>query len=248
MLDRGLDQAAGLRRLMQPAPVRLWPLAVLPGTAARWIAWLALGLRELGRNPVVVDAARGQAATAFGLLPRGDLIDLLEGRAPFDRVAQRSREGIHVLRGDQGIEAFAGSGEPAERLLSAFGSLSHGFSDLIVAMPGPEIACLAAPAEHVPVITVDLSSRGVVGSYALMKQLAGDFGYRRFACVATGASGEEEARSGFARVGSAVRQFLGADALWAGWLPPAADPRSAAEAGRAVHALLQMDAGPALAA
>lgn len=248
MLDRGLDQAAGLRRMMQPAPVRLWPLAVLPGTAARWIAWLTRGLGELGRTPVVVDAARGQAATAFGLVPRGDLLDLLEGRAPFDSVAQRSRDGIHVLRGDQGIEAFAGSGEPASRLLEAFGSLSHGFSDLLVAMPGPEMACLAAPADHVPVTTVDLSARGVMGSYALMKQLAAGFGYRRFACIATGAASEDEARAGFGRVSGAAHQFLDAEALWAGWLPPAGDARCAAEAARTAQVLLHLDTGAALAA
>ncbi len=248
MLDRGLDQAAGLRRLVQPAPVRLWPLAVLPATAARWIPWLAAGLNELGRRPVVVDAARGQVAAGFGMLPRGDLLELLEGRADFDRVAQRSREGIHVLRGDHGIEAFAGSGEPADRLLAAFGSLSHGFTDLLLAMPGPEIACVAAPAAHVPVLTVDVSGRGVMGSYALIKQLAGEFSYRRFACIVTGAASEDEARAGLVRVQGAAQQFLRAQACWAGWMPPAGDERSAAEAGRAVQALLQLDTPAALAA
>lgn len=250
MLDHGFDQAAGLRRLVQPRPVRLWPLALLPGASARWIPWLAQGLCELGRNPVVVDATCGQAATAFGFgaPARGDLLDLLEGRAGFDGVARRSRKGVHVLRGDKGIEAFAGSGAPAERLLAAFGALSHGFTDLLVAMPGPEIACIAAPAAHVPVLTIELSGRGVMDGYALVKRLASEFRYRRFACVVTGAQSEEQARAGFGRVHGAARQFLGAEASWAGWLPPPTDERGAAEASRTADALLHLDTPAALAA
>src|SRR5690606_36476573 len=154
----------------------------------------------------------------------------------FDRVAQRSRDGVHVLRGDHGIEAFAGSGEPADRLLAAFGALSHGFTDLLLAKPGPEIACVAAPAAHVPVLTVDVAGRGVMGSYALIKQLAGEFSYRRFACIVTGAASEDEARAGLGRVDGAARQILGAEASWAGWMPPAADGRGA-EASRAAQVL-----------
>ena len=164
MLDQGLDQAAGLRGWLPAQPsLALRALALLPQQSALWVAQLAQGLREIGRQPVVVDAARGAVTGAFGLRPRGDLIDLLEGRARFDAVAQESRESIHVLRADRGIEAFVASGAPARDLLAGFAALSHGFDDLLLAMPGAELACLADPADSVPLMAIEADARGVVG-------------------------------------------------------------------------------------
>lgn len=240
MLDQGRDQAAGLRSLMGPRAVHLLPLAVVPLQSAHWIAQLTHGLRELGRQPVVLDAAGGHAALAFGLRPKGDLLDLLEGREPFDMVAHSTRDGIHVLRGDLGIEAFVGSGGSTGKLLTAFGGLSHGFDELLLAMRGTEIASVATPDEHVPIVAVDAGQSGVVRSYSLVKQLAGDFGYRRFACIGIGAGGEQPARDAFDRVAAAARQFLCADMGWAGWLGAGGDSPGLHAAARTAHALLRM--------
>lgn len=240
MLDRGRDQAAGLRRMMGQAAIHLLPLAVVPLQPSLWIAQVTQGLRELGRQPVVVDASRGHASRAFGLKPRGDLLDLLEGREQFDMVAHRTRDGIHVLRADLGMEAFVGSGAATQQLLAAFGNLSHGFDELVLAMPGAELASIAAPAAHVPVVPIDIGGRGLLGSYSVVKQLAEEFGYRRVACVVSGAADAQQARAGFDRLAEAARQFLGADALWGGWLAPAGDPRARDEAARTAHALLRL--------
>lgn len=208
MLERGLDQAAGLRRLMPEAEAGLLAFPLAADQPARWIAQLAHALRALGRKPVVVDASRGTLAGAFGLKPRHDLIDLMEGRQTFDQVAQCTADGIHVLRADRGVEAFVASGAPAGQLLGGFARLSHGFDEVLLAMPAPELACLAEPGARVPVVRLDAAaSRGAVDSYALVKELAEGFGYRRFACAVDGAQDDAQAADAHARLADTAHRF-----------------------------------------
>ncbi|WP_460890939.1 MinD/ParA family ATP-binding protein, partial [Ramlibacter alkalitolerans] len=189
MLEHGQDQAAGLRALLAPPPLALLAFPLARAQPPHWVARLAHALCALGRKPVVLDGVRGTLAGCFGLRPRRDLLDLLEGRAGFDAVAQATASGIHVLRAERGVEAFAASGAPAQRLLSAFAGLSHGFDDLLLALPPAELACLAGPPHSVPVIGLAPTAVGLVQAYEAIKGLAEGFGYRRFACVGTGEGG-----------------------------------------------------------
>lgn len=246
MLENGNDQAAGLRRLMASAPLALlaFPLGPGPGT---WIAQLAHALRALGRKPVVLDASRGTVAAAFGLKLRHELLDLLQGERDFDGVAQSTADGVYVLRGDKGLDAFVASGAPAQQLLGGFARLAQGFDELLLAMPPGEIACLAAPGRSVPVVGLEASPAGRVDSYALVKHMATGFGYRRYACVVRGAHDADHARAEHARLAQAARDFLGADVQLAGWLPAGATGRREALA-RTADTLLRTAALPLAAA
>ncbi|HZY19137.1 MAG TPA: hypothetical protein VFE82_11705 [Ramlibacter sp.] len=243
MLDQGLsDQASGLRRLVAAAPMALlaFPLDGGPGA---WIAQLAHTLRALGRKPVVLDATRGAVAAAFGLKLRHELLDLLQGERDFDGVAQPTADGVYVLRGERGIEAFVASGAPADQLLGGFSRLSQGFDELLLAMPAGELACLAAPGRSVPVLGLEASATGRVDSYALVKHMATGFGYRRFACVVRGAEDAAHAEAEHARLAEAARRFLGAEITLAGWLPAGPEGRTGALA-RTAENLLRTAAMP----
>jgi MinD-like ATPase involved in chromosome partitioning or flagellar assembly len=243
VLDHGQDQAAGLRRLVAAAPLALlaFPLDGGPGA---WIAQLAHALRGLGRKPVVLDAGRGTVAAAFGLKLRHELLDLLQGGRDFNSVAQSTADGVYVLRGDRGIDAFVASGAPAQQLLGGFARLAQRFDDLLLAMPAGELACLAAPGRTVPVIGLDATSAGRVDSYALVKHMATGFGYRRYACVVRNAHDADHAKSEHARLAHAAREFLGADVQLAGWLPAAGDGGRQAALARTADTLLQTAALP----
>jgi MinD-like ATPase involved in chromosome partitioning or flagellar assembly len=191
----------------------------------------------MGRKPVVLDAGRGAVAFALGLRPRHDLLDLLQREKDFDSVAASTEDGVWVLRGDRGLDAFAASGAPARDLLAGFARLSHGFDDLLLAMPAAELASLAAPGRTTPVVGLEPTPAGRIGSYALVKQLATGFGYRRFACVVRGAESADAARTEHARLAAAASKFLGAEVSLAGWLPPAGPARGDALA-RTAHALI----------
>jgi MinD-like ATPase involved in chromosome partitioning or flagellar assembly len=240
VLEQGLDQAEGLRQMMMTPRASLGLLAfpLAPNEDEHWIAQLAHALRALGRRPLVLDAARGSLASAFGLRPRHELIDLLEGRQDFDAVAQATRDGVYVLRADRGVEAFVAGGAPAMRLLGSFANLSHGFDELLLAMPAAELACLAGCEDSVPVVGLDPSPYGTMRSYALIKKLAEGFGYRRFTCVIHNVRDESPAHREYTRLAAAARRFLRADVALAGWLPPSARTCPAALA-RVARVLLE---------
>jgi len=229
MLDAGLDQAAGLRRLLAPRALRVHAFALARHQPAHWIAWLAIALAGLGRKPVVLDGAGGALTRCFGLRLRHELADLLQGRERFEHAAGCA-SGVHVLRAERGLEAFAASGQPAQQLLQAFAGLPEAFDDLLLALPPAELACFAAPGHTVPVLAAVAGRTGAVDSYAMAKQLAEGFGYRRFACVVLGAAGEAQARAEHARLAQAAQRFLQAEVAWAGWLPASGlgAPRAAA--------------------
>lgn len=225
MLDHGADQAAGLRALRTAqGAMHLMAFPVDSGADAGWIADLARALRALGARPVVVDASRGRVVNAFGLRPRYELMDLLEGARDFEAVAASTPDGVYVLRADRGLEAFAASGAPAQRLFSGFAGLSHGFDALLLAMPAQELACLADPAEVVPVIEVPSDDDGMARAYAQVKDLVRRFGYSRFAAAVRtprggrAGQGAVAARGAYARLATVARRFLGADILFAGRL------------------------------
>jgi hypothetical protein len=242
VLDAGSDQAAGLRRLMQAAPLALLAFP-LDGGPGGWIAQLAHALRALGRKPVVLDAGRGAVATALGLRLRHDLLDLLQGERDFEGVAGETADGVWVLRAERGVDAFVASGAPARQLLGGFARLSHGFDELLLAMPASELACLAAPGRTVPVVGLDPTPAGRVDSYALVKHMVTGFGYRRFACVVRRVPDAAAARAEHERLAAAARSFLGAEITLAGWLPADAAGSDPALA-RTAHTLLATAATP----
>lgn len=243
MLDCGLDQAAGLRGMMAPPPLGVLAFPMASAGRDGWIAQLAHALRGAGARPLVLDAGRGAVASRFGLRLRHELIDLLEGGHDFEAVAQATHDGVYVLRGDRGVEAFVASGAPAGRLLGAFGRLSHGFDSLLLAMPARELACLAGPGGSVPVVGLDGGPGGLVRAYALVKQLAQEFGYRRFSCVLHGACEHAAVQREFGRLAAAAERFLRVEVALAGWLPPPGHPDRTAPLHLA-QALLQGVAHP----
>ncbi|TFZ08364.1 MinD/ParA family ATP-binding protein [Ramlibacter humi] len=244
MLEGG-DQAAGLRRAGRIAPLQLLAFPLGEGPAG-WVAQLARALRSLGRRPVVLDAARGAVAGALGLKPtRHDLLHLLRGEREFDAVAQPTADGIYVLRGDRGLEAFAASGSAAAPLLDAFSRVSPKFDELLLAMPAAELACIASPARTVPVLVLDTSGASRMQAYAQAKQLHGH-GFRRFACVVRGAEDNADAQRAHAGLAAAAAAFLGADVAMAGWLPRAPQAPQAALA-RTADTLLRTAAQPVAA-
>ncbi len=243
MLDGGLDQAAGLRKGPRAPALNVMAIPATGDGSEAWVAHLAHLLRAMGSRPVVVDASRGAVvARSFGLNLRHELLDLLDGSAGFEAVAQATRDGVYVLRAERGIEAFVASGAPASELFTGFGRLSHGFDAVLLVMQPAELACLAAPANAVPVIALQGGDKGLVDSYGTMKQLSAGFGYNRFAVVTCGAGEAGEAEDAHTRLAMAARTFLNAEVSLAGALPvPGAmshEPRASARMAGLARTLL----------
>ena len=231
MFEPGFDQASGLRRMVAPSSagelgLMAFPLAL--GMPAQWIARLAHALRALGARPVVIDAGHNVAgeaglSQALGLDLQFDLLDYLHGAASFDAVAGVTPDGVHVLRAEQGLEAFVASGAPARQLYAALAQMTHGFDVAILAMPAGELACMADPLCAVPVLPLEPGEEGLVRTYTALKQLAEGFGYSRFALVGCDAEGAAQPHPGYQRdhhrIAGIARTYLNAEVSLAGALP-----------------------------
>jgi hypothetical protein len=221
VLDQGLDQAAGLRRLMRNSTLDVVAFPVdreLRGSGA-WVARVAHSMRALGRRPVVLDGTTGEVSRALGTSSRKDLIDLLRGQDGFEEVAQSTPDGVYVLRAERGIDAFVASGAPARNLFDGFARLSHDFDTLLLVMPTAELACLADPRESVPVVAFEAGAADIASTYLVVKYLCTSFGYARFSLVVHGAEGHGHAVQEHARFSQAAKAFLNADVSLAGWTP-----------------------------
>jgi flagellar biosynthesis protein FlhG len=95
------DQAAGLRRLLGQAGFQV--ITVMSGqqgagkTAAT--ANLAVALARSGRDVLIIDQdqhGRG-AAAALGLVPRFDLLDVIEGRCALEALILNGPDNVQVL-------------------------------------------------------------------------------------------------------------------------------------------------------
>lgn len=223
MFEPGFDQASGLRRMVAPPPATELGLMAFPlalGMPPHWIARLAHALRALGARPVVIDAGRGAGLSqALGLDLQYDLLDYLHGAASFDAVAGVTPDGVHVLRAEQGIEAFVASGAPARQLFGALAQMTHGFDVALLAMPADELACMADPLCAVPVLPLEHGEEGLVRTYTALKQLAEGFGYSRFALVGCDGEGTMHTARDHHRIADIARTYLNAEVSLAGELP-----------------------------
>jgi flagellar biosynthesis protein FlhG len=218
MLDRGCDQAEGLRRLMAPQTFNLMALPVSAATDDGWIPLLAHALRMLGARPIVLDGSRGRLARAFGVQPRYELLDLLEGSRSFDAVAHSTPDGVYLIRADRGLDAFVATGADCSALARGFARMPQAFDVFLLALPAGELASLAAPSNTVPVIALDGSDAGLARGYQVIKELSSRFGYRRFATVVREERGAVRARSIHARLMTVARGFLDVEVAFAGGL------------------------------
>ena len=129
-MARGRDQAAGLRRLFAPPQPRWLPVMLAtdePG-AGGWVATLARQFAGQGSRTLIVDAARAQVASAFGLRARYDLVHAFDGDCtpreacipaaadirilPAARALSYGRRGADaVARFEAGVRALAGAAD-----------------------------------------------------------------------------------------------------------------------------------------
>lgn len=250
MLDQGLDQAAGLRRLMRSATLDVisFPVDREARGSGSWVARLAHSMRSMGRRPVVLDGGAGEVTRALGISSRKDLLDLLNGQDGFDGVAESTPDGVYVLRAEKGIDAFVASGAPAKDLFDGFARLSHDFDALLLVMPTAELACLADPRESVPVVSFEAGAADIASTYLVVKHLCTTFGYTRFSLVVHGADGHGHAVQEHTRFAQAAKDFLHVDVAFAGWTPvstgEAKNPMGAMAMRRIAGALLKSASSP----
>jgi flagellar biosynthesis protein FlhG len=191
MSEAATDQAAGLRHMVNPSPVRV--IAVTGGKGGvgktNVSVNLAVAMAELGRRVLLLDADLGLANVdvVLGLHPPYDLSHVVRGERDLQEIIMRGPAGVQIVPGASGLPRMAAL-SPAEHagLIRAFSDLGPDLDTLIVdtAAGISDTVISFARASHEVIVVVCDEPASITDAYAMIKLLNRDYGHARFRVLA----------------------------------------------------------------
>lgn len=190
MSDIIVDQASGLRRMVQPRPVRV--IAVTGGKGGvgktNVAINLAVAMAEMGQRVMILDADLGLANidVALGLHSEYDLSHVVSGERTLAEIVLTGPAGVRVMPASSGVQQMAEL-SPAEHagLINAFSDISDvdvlvidtaaGISDTVVSF--------SRAAQELIVVVCD-EPASITDAYALIKLLNREYGVSHFRVLA----------------------------------------------------------------
>lgn len=186
-----MDQAAGLRRMASPRPVKV--IAVTSGKGgvgkSSVSVNLAAALARTGDRVMLMDADLGLANVdvLLGITPRYNLAHVIDGEVTLEEILVQGPEGMLIVPASSGTKRMAELG-PAENagLIRSFSELGHDIDYLIIdtaAGIADSVISFSRAARDVLVVAQDEPS-SITDAYALIKVLNRDYQVRRMHVVA----------------------------------------------------------------
>lgn len=224
--ERPADQAEGLRRMAQPATVRV--IAVTSGKGGvgktNVSVNLAIALASLGREVMLLDADLGLANVdvLLGLSPTYNLAHVLAGRCSLEEVILTGPGGIRIVPAASGIRQMATlSAAELAGLIQAFSALTGRLDVLVVdtaAGLSESVISFTRASQEVIVVVCD-EPASLTDAYALIKVLSRDYGLPRFRILANMARSEAHGRDLFERLWRVCERFLDVTLDYLGAVP-----------------------------
>jgi flagellar biosynthesis protein FlhG len=215
MSETAKDQAAGLRRMNRPQPVRVLAVASGKGGVGKTNVSvnLAVSLAQMGRKVLVFDADLGLANVdvMLGLQPKYNLSHVLSGERTLEEILVEGPAGVRIIPASSGIQRMAELA-PAEHagLIRAFSELSTDVDVLLVdtaAGISDSVVSFCKAAQEVIVVVCD-EPASITDAYALIKLLNKEHNVRRFRVLANMAHSPQEGRELFAKIVKVTDRFL----------------------------------------
>lgn len=181
------DQAAGIRRMHLPRPVRVFAVASGKGGVGKTNVAVNLGvaLAQQGRATALLDADMGLANVdiLLGLHPRYNLSHVIDGQRTLDEILVEGPAGLKIVPAASGIQQLADL--PAAQqagLIRAFSGLCVPLEVLIVdtaAGISSTVVNFARACQEIVVVVCD-EPTSLADAYALIKLLNRDYRLFRF--------------------------------------------------------------------
>ena len=191
MADATTDQAAGLRRMVSPEPVRV--IAVTGGKGGvgktNVSVNLAVAMADAGKRVMLMDADLGLANidVILGLHPDYDLSHVISGERTLEEVVLQGPSGILVVPGASGVQQMAELSEAEHAgLIRAFSEIGSDLDVLIVdtaAGISDTVISFSRAAQELIVVVCD-EPASITDAYALIKLLNREYGVDRFRILA----------------------------------------------------------------
>lgn len=215
MSNAGMDQAAGLRQMAAPRPVRV--IAVTSGKGGvgktNVSVNLAIALAEEGQRVMLMDADLGLANVdvMLGLHPEYDLSHVIQGERTLEEIIVSGPAGVHIVPASSGTKMMAEL-SPMEHagMIRAFSELSYPLDVLIIdtaAGISDSVVSFSRAAQEVIVVVCD-EPASITDAYALIKLLNREYGIQRFRVLANMAHSAQEGRELFSKIARVTERYL----------------------------------------
>lgn len=243
MLNPGTlaDQAAGLRHMANPKPVRV--IAVTSGKGGvgktNVSVNLATAMAQSGKHVLLLDADLGLANVdvMLGLHPEYNLSHVLSGERTLEEILVSAPGGFRVVPAASGVKSMLelGAREHAG-LVQAFSELSTPLDVLLIdtaAGLSDGVITYTRAAQEVIVVVCD-EPASITDAYALIKVMSRDYGHKRFRILANMARSIREGYELFGKIARVTDKFLSVSLDFLGTIPHDELLRQAVQKQRAV--------------
>jgi flagellar biosynthesis protein FlhG len=220
------DQATGLRRMVNPTPVRVIAVTGGKGGVGKTNISVNLGvaLAELGKRVMLLDADLGLANidVILGLHAQRNLSHVMSGECTLEEIMVTGPKGLKVIPGASGMQHMAEL-SPAEHagLIHAFSEVANdvdillidtaaGISDLVVSFS-------RAAQEQIVVVCDEPAS--ITDAYAIIKLLNREHGVSRFRILANMVKTVQEGRDLYNKMCRVTDQYLDVMLTYMGSVP-----------------------------
>lgn len=183
---------------------------------------LAISLKELGNNVVVMDADLGLANVdvLIGIVPKLNLYDVIFNNKKLEDIILNGPAGIKVLPGGSGIESLSNLSDVQRRNLSdKFGHLKD--TDILIIDTGAglskNVLGFMAVADEVVIVTTP-EPTAITDAYSLIKVAMKYVPKCRLHVVVNKTASERQADIAYQRLSGVVRNFLKKDMNYLGYV------------------------------
>ncbi len=241
MVESAMDQAAGLRRMVKPTPVRVIAVTGGKGGVGKTNVSinLAVAMADLGRRVMVLDADLGLANidVVLGLHPENDLSHVLSGECTLDEVLIEGPSGIRVVPAASGVQQMAELSEAEHAgLIRAFSDVSADLDVLIIdtaAGISDVVVSFSRAAQEVVVVVCD-EPASITDAYALIKLLNREYGIDRFRILSNMARSAREGQDLYNKMCRVTDRYLDVMLSYMGSIPYDDNLRKAVRAQKPV--------------
>lgn len=242
MAENSLDQAAGLRRqLNPPRPVKVIAIASGKGGVGKTNVTVNLGvaMASQGKEVVLLDADLGLANidVMLGLHPQYNLLHVLDGTKSLRDIIVEGPAGLKIIPAASGVQKMAelSTAEHAG-MIQAFSELDQHIDVVLIdsaAGIADSVVSFSKAAQEVIVVVCD-EPASITDAYALIKLLSREHGVGRFHIIANMSRSVQEGRELFDKIALVCDRFLDVTLDFMGIVPFDEDLRRAVKKQRSV--------------
>ncbi len=215
MPEREMDQAAGLRRMTNPKPVKV--IAVTSGKGGvgktNVSVNMAVSMAQDGKKVMIMDADLGLANIdiMLGLHPKYNLSHVISGERTLEEVIIEGPAGVKIIPASSGTQSMVEL-TPMQHagVVQAFSELSYDVDVLIVDTAAgitDSVISFTRAAQEVIVVVCD-EPTSITDAYAIIKLLNRDCGIQRLRVLCNKVHSMQEGRELFLKMVRVADKFL----------------------------------------